>query len=133
MSISELVGLSPSHTNATQDYDHAIILVDKTKVRIEPGASVDDTAGSASLSRTGRGAPLNRKWTNGTLREELARRKHSKWQDESVKGQEDKAKNSGNASESSDGENVMGRASKIPKRIVEILSGQKAFGQAFRK
>ena len=116
MSISGLVGLSPSHTNASQNYDHAIILVDKTKIRTEPETPVDDTAGSAPLSRTGSGTPLNRKWTKGTLREELARRKYSKWQDESVvKGQEDKPKDSGNVSESSDGENVKGQAERIPK------------------
>ena len=115
MSISGLVGLSPSHSNAAQNYDHAIILVDKTQVRTEPETPVDDAAGSASLSRTGSGTLLNRKWTKGTLREELARRKYSKFQDESVKGQEDKLKESGNASESSDGEHGKGQAKQIPK------------------
>ena len=116
MSISGLVRLSPSHTSATQNYDHAITLVDKTKVRTEPETPVDDAAGSAALSRTGSGTPLNKKWTKGTLREELARRKYTKWQDESVKGEEDKAKDTGNASESSDGENSKGQAKRIPKR-----------------
>ena len=116
MSISELVGLSPSHTNVTQTYDHAIILVDKTKLRNEPETRVDDAVGSASLSRTGSGTLLNRKWTKGTLREELARRKYSKWQDESVQGQDNKPKDNGNASESSDGENGKWQAKQIPKR-----------------
>ena len=116
MSISGLIRLSPSHTSATQNYDHAIILVDKTKIRTEPETPVDDAAGSASLSRTGSGTPLNKKWTKGTLREELARRKYSKWQDDSVKGQEDKPKDTGSASESSDGENGKGQAKRVPKR-----------------
>ena len=117
MSISGLVGLSPSHTSATQNYDHAITLVDKTKVGNEPETPVEDAAGSASSSRTGSGTPLNRKWTKGTLREELARRKYSKWQDDSVKGQEDKPKESGNASESSDGEPGKVQAKRISKHI----------------
>lgn len=115
MSISGLVGLSASHSNATQNYDHAIILIDKTKIKTEPETPVDDAAGSASLSRTGSGTPLNRKWTKGTLREELARRKYSKWQDKSVKGQEDRPKESGNVSESSDGEPGKVQAKRIPK------------------
>lgn len=117
MSISGLVGLSPSRASATQNYDHAITLVDKTKVGTEPETPVDDAAGSASSSRTGSGTPLNRKWTKGTLREELARRKYSKWQDESVKGQEIKPKESGNASESSDGETGKVQATRNPKHI----------------
>ena len=77
---------------------------------------VEDAAGSASLSRTSSGSPLNKKWTKGTLREELVRRKYSKWQDDSFKGQEDKPKDTGNASESSDGENGKRQVKQIPKR-----------------
>lgn len=117
MSISGLVGLSPSRASATQKYDHAITLVDKTKVGTEPETPVDDGAGSASSSRTGSGTPLSRKWTRGTLREELARRKYSKWQDESVKGQEIKRKESVNASESSDGETGNVQAKRSSKHI----------------
>ena len=116
MSISGLVGLSPSHTNAIQNHDHAIILVDKTKVRTGPETPGDDAAGSALLSRTGSGTPLDRKLTKGMLREQLAKQKYSKSPDESVKSQENKSKESGNASESSDGENGKGQAKQSPKR-----------------
>lgn len=90
MSISGLaVGLSPIHTNAPEAYDHAILLVDKTKVETDTEATTGGAAGSPSLSRTDSGAPLNRRWTKGTLREELARRKYSKWQEDTANGRDD--------------------------------------------
>lgn len=104
MSITGLVGSSQSHSNATQDYDHAIVLVDTTKVRIDPEDTTEDG------SRTASGASLGRRWTKGTLREELARRKYSKWQEEKAKDGENAAESSDDAGKDSAGEGTMGKA-----------------------
>ena len=70
-----IIGLERSRTGPTNAYDHAINLVDTTKVNIEEGAS-DSAANTAS------GQPLSRQWTKGHLRKELARRKYAKWQED---------------------------------------------------
>lgn len=80
-----ITGLSRNRTETTADYDHAIVLVDTTKVKLDREENTDDTSGSVPLSRTASGAPLSQRWTKGTLREELARRKYSKWQEEKTK------------------------------------------------
>lgn len=96
MSIS---GLSRYRTNPEVEYDHAIVLVDTTKVKLDREENTDDTPGSVPLSRTASGAPLSRRWTKSTLREELARRKYSKWQEEKTKDDEELAESSDGAAE----------------------------------
>ena len=95
MSIPGLGGSSQSHSNAAQDYDHAIVLVDTSNVRVDPEDTTEDD------SRTASGAPLSRRWTKGTLREELARRKYSKWQEEKEKDGENTAEASDDAGKGS--------------------------------
>ena len=60
-----------------EDYDHAITLVDTTK----PTTESSQTDPSDSI-----GTPLSRRWTKGTLRGELARRKYAKWQEDQQTG-----------------------------------------------
>lgn len=79
------------HTTASNDYDHAIVLVDSTKVKPDDERA-ENVSGPAGLSRTASGAPLDRRWTRGTLREELVRRKYSKWQEDKVKDGEDETR-----------------------------------------
>lgn len=89
-----------------QDYDHAIVLVDTTKLRIEPDKTADNGAGSAS------GSPLGRRWTKGTLREEMARRKYSKWQEEKAKDAETAAELSDDARKDNSEKSSAGDAKK---------------------
>lgn len=95
-----ITGLSRNHTDSAVDYDHAIVLVDTTKVKLDREENTDDISGSGlPLSRTASGAPLARRWTKGTLREELARRKYSKWQEEKTRDDEELAESSDGAGE----------------------------------
>ncbi|KAL8697107.1 MAG: hypothetical protein Q9201_007304 [Fulgogasparrea decipioides] len=66
--------LTLSHTNSADEYDHAINLVDATKPSVDSAQVSTDDAPEAS------GASLSRRWTRGTLRKELAKRKYAKWQ-----------------------------------------------------
>lgn len=96
-----IIGIGPSSRTDTNSYDHAINLVDTTK---PPVPSDSDVAASAaespkSPSIPSNEAPLSRRWTKSTLREELARRKYSKWQ-------EQKSNNGEPAAESSDGDDA---------------------------
>ncbi|KAL8726308.1 MAG: hypothetical protein Q9181_006107 [Wetmoreana brouardii] len=75
--------LTLSHTNSADEYDHAISLVDATKPEGDP-AQV--SAGDAPESS---GASLSRRWTRGTLRKELAKRKYAKWQQDRGQDKED--------------------------------------------
>ncbi|KAL8641131.1 MAG: hypothetical protein Q9228_002033 [Teloschistes exilis] len=66
--------LTSSHSDPADAYDHAINLVDTTRSKGDDArASSDDAPGSS-------GASLTRRWTKGTLRRELAKRKYAKWQ-----------------------------------------------------
>ena len=86
MSISGLTVASRANAHEAKTYDHAITLIDTTK----PKAEQDQRAAEpATLSPTD--APLGRQGTRGTLREELARRKYAKWQEDRPKNSEDSA------------------------------------------
>ncbi|KAL8981956.1 MAG: hypothetical protein Q9177_005420 [Variospora cf. flavescens] len=88
MAASEVATLIRSRTNPTGEYDHPIKLLDTTKPRLDPTQTSADDAPESS------GASLTRRWTRGTLRKELAKRKYAKWQQQkgrigSDPGQED--------------------------------------------
>ncbi|KAI4113967.1 MAG: hypothetical protein LQ345_005167 [Seirophora villosa] len=74
MAASELAGLTRSHTNPAGEYDHPIKLLDTTKPKPDPAQVPADDAPESS------GAALTRRWTRGTLRKQLAKRKYAKWQ-----------------------------------------------------
>ncbi|KAL9613209.1 MAG: hypothetical protein Q9167_002225 [Letrouitia subvulpina] len=76
MATTSPTSVSRTLTNDLNAHDHAINLVDTTipKADIESAAAVEES----QLS----GAPLSRKWTRGTLRKEIAKRKYAKWQQE---------------------------------------------------
>ena len=81
MSLAELVGPSRTRTN-TDEYHHAITLFDATKSKDDGEETQPISAESDNpLSRNATEVPLSRKWTKGTLREELTRRKYAKWQE----------------------------------------------------
>ncbi len=81
MSLTDFIHPVQSQTDGADEYDHAIVLIDASKpAKVDPGALHDD--GTASLSKTGSGAPLSKRWTKSSLREELVRRKYAKWQDD---------------------------------------------------
>ncbi|MCJ1470821.1 hypothetical protein MMC07_009468 [Pseudocyphellaria aurata] len=92
-----IAGLSRNRTDPAIDYDHAIVLVDTTKVKLDREENTDGPSDSVPLSRTASGAPLSLRWTKGTLREELARRKYSKWQEEKTRNDEELAETSDGA------------------------------------
>lgn len=74
MAASDNTTLARSHTiSADGNYDHPITLLDTTKPKAS--ASTDDLP---ELS----GASLTRRWTRGTLRKELAKRRYAKWQED---------------------------------------------------
>ncbi|MCJ1376494.1 hypothetical protein MMC20_007737 [Loxospora ochrophaea] len=68
-----------THTNPIDIYDHAINLVDTTA----PADHDVQNPSEASEEQEGRTSKdeLTRKWTRGTLREELVRRKYAKYQE----------------------------------------------------
>ena len=74
--------LQPQASGANQ-YDHRISLIDATKragtTRAGPPQDVASASGSSSPKASG--VPLSRRPTRATLREELAKRKYSKWQE----------------------------------------------------
>ncbi|KAI4141911.1 MAG: hypothetical protein L6R39_005142 [Caloplaca ligustica] len=76
MAASETATLTRTHTNSADEYDHSIKLLDTTKPKADPAQiSADDVPGSSGVS-------LTRRWTRGTLRKELAKRKYAKWQED---------------------------------------------------
>ncbi|KAL8897943.1 MAG: hypothetical protein Q9207_006951 [Kuettlingeria erythrocarpa] len=72
MAVSGTTALARVHTIAADDYDHPIKLQDVTKTK-DPIVTTDLPESS--------GVSLTRKWTRGTLRKELAKRKYAKWQE----------------------------------------------------
>ena len=94
MSIS---ALTPARTPTINpnDYDHAITLVDTTK----PATESSQTDASESI-----GTSLSRRWTKGTLRGELARRKYAKWQEDRQTGDDAESKPSAENSVRAQGE-----------------------------
>lgn len=74
MASSAIVSLTRPQTNSTEGYDHPIKLVDTTKPKVDSTQTPADDLPESS------GASLSRKWTRGTLRKELAKRKYAKWQ-----------------------------------------------------
>ncbi|KAI9881456.1 MAG: hypothetical protein M1830_000018 [Pleopsidium flavum] len=86
------VGLtSRPQTLPADQYDHEISLIDATKpTRASTLDAPDDLSGPSDISsRRASGARLSKRWTKGTLREELVRRKYSKWQEGRVNNNED--------------------------------------------
>ena len=81
MSISALTETSRTATIHPSDYDHAINLVDATKPTVESSQDSENLETSEAS-----GEPLSRKWTKGTLREEITRRKYAKWQEDKQGG-----------------------------------------------
>lgn len=108
MSITGLTQASRTATINSDDYDHAISLVDTTKPVTE---SVQDRENSDEPESGG--ASLSRKWTKSTLREEIVRRKYAKWQEDR---QTDGSNGGRTGAESSDpGEQTDGVKGKQPE------------------
>lgn len=91
MSTNDTTQTSRAQATAPDQYDHEISLIDSTKsagnARAEIPDDVPTPSGSSSIKASG--APLGRRRTRATLREELARRKYSKWQQGRQDNQED--------------------------------------------
>ncbi|KAA6413676.1 MAG: hypothetical protein FRX48_02037 [Lasallia pustulata] len=92
-----IIGIGPSPRTHANSYDHAINLVDTTKPSLPSDVDTDANPASSSNppSLLSSEAPLNRKWTKSTLREELARRKYSKWHEPKSDNGEPTAESSG--------------------------------------
>lgn len=84
MSISGISAASRTNTHATDQYDHAISLIDATNPQVEPDRNAGESAPSVCTD-----TPLDRRGTRGTLREELARRKYAKWQEDKTSNGDD--------------------------------------------
>lgn len=83
--MSSVSGRERSTTSHTVAYDHVIDLVDSTEQKDENIDSGDASSDSILVAEGGGGSQLNRHWTRPTrphLRQELARRKYAKWQEE---------------------------------------------------
>ncbi|MCJ1402918.1 hypothetical protein MMC11_006139 [Xylographa trunciseda] len=88
MSLKGFIAPTRAHGISADQYDHAIDLIDATKPPIEPASSSTDPESTAQSSeRRNSDGTLNRKWTKGTLREELARRKYAKYQERDDEGE----------------------------------------------
>ncbi len=77
------MSVSGASTGTADDYDHAIFLVDGSRPSSPPEGSAGDEPSALTntlIIESGprEGQPLGRKWT---LREEIARRKYAKWQE----------------------------------------------------
>ena len=80
---------------AADQYDHQISLIDATKPASTRNESPDNLPSSSTSSSPRASArPLSKRLTKGTLREELARRKYSKWQKGRLNNHEDTAESS---------------------------------------
>ncbi|MCJ1287842.1 hypothetical protein MMC26_007194 [Xylographa opegraphella] len=96
MSLKGFVTPTRAYGIFADQYDHAIDLVDTTKPAVEPSSSsLDLESATQSSARRNSDGTLNRRWTRGTLREELARRKYAKYQerDNQIEGLDDVADN----------------------------------------
>jgi len=91
MSINGVGLASRSQPLAADQYDHEISLIDATKPTGASTLEAPDTVSCSSNSSSQRasGAHLSKRLTKGTLREELVRRKYSKWQEGRVNNNED--------------------------------------------
>ncbi|MCJ1227344.1 hypothetical protein MMC12_003999 [Toensbergia leucococca] len=90
MSLSGILTAARTQTNPTDTYDHAINLVDKTRPIAEPNQDSNESPTDFEFpSRNSSGAPLSRRWTKGTLREEITRRKYAKWQESKFNNREE--------------------------------------------
>jgi len=104
-----------SRSQATPaEYDHEISLIDSTKSAGKGRAEASDNASnvSGSSSRKASGVPLSRRQTRVTLREELARRKYSKWQEVRNDDHEDTETSSDESPNESAGAEVKGAEAK---------------------
>lgn len=90
MSISGLAAASRTSTYAAEQSEHAINLIDTSKPAVQPDRGAGESVPSVPTD-----TPLGRRSTKLTLREELARRKYAKWQEEKPKNSEDPAALSG--------------------------------------
>ncbi|MCJ1289097.1 hypothetical protein MMC34_000629 [Xylographa carneopallida] len=82
MSSKGIVVPTRAYGITADQYDHAIDLVDTTKPPGEPiSSSLDPESALQTSARRNSDGTLSRRWTKGTLREELARRKYAKYQE----------------------------------------------------
>ena len=86
MSVSGPAAASRTNTYEANTFDHAINLIDTTKSRVEPDRSSGESAAPSPSD-----APSGQRGTRGALREELARRKYAKWQEDKPKKDDDVA------------------------------------------
>ncbi|MCJ1382079.1 hypothetical protein MMC17_005191 [Xylographa soralifera] len=96
MSLKGFVAPIRAHGITADQYDHTIDLVDTTKPPPEPSSSsLDPDSAIQTSARRNSDGTLNRRWTKGTLREELARRKYAKYQerDDQIEGPDNEVNN----------------------------------------
>ncbi|KAL8852254.1 MAG: hypothetical protein Q9221_002856 [Calogaya cf. arnoldii] len=121
MATSGIEILSSTQTN---QYDHPINLVDTTKPKVDKGTS------EAPLESSG--ASLTRRWTRGTLRKELAKRKYARWQQDRSNIEEDaQAADShdnqaiGDTSKASSARDKEGQKSTLSKSVQAVSKEEK--------
>ena len=116
MSLSALVSSSHTDTNTANRYDHEIYLVDTTDRASQASELPSETTPPSDTPRRREsGVALGKSLVKGNLREELARRKYAKWQDDRDNRSED-------AIDSSDNEN--GQSGEGPVRNGSSDQGQ---------
>ncbi|KAL8690921.1 MAG: hypothetical protein Q9224_004294, partial [Gallowayella concinna] len=81
MATSAIETLATSQTTGSDHYDHPISLVDTTKNKVHKGA-IEDLSESS-------GASLTPRWSRGTIKKELARRKYARWQQDRSHAEDD--------------------------------------------
>ncbi|KAI9849887.1 MAG: hypothetical protein M1837_000101 [Sclerophora amabilis] len=144
MSNSITTTLSPNSTNILSEYDHQILLVDGTQQTESSRPSRKTSPSrtdSSSLAPTPTGAStpnpnaagISKRWT---LREELARRKYSKWQESKYadKGGLAAAENLDGASNEQDGNIGDQQGAPVSSQVEDFAAGgSSAPKNAFRK
>lgn len=116
-----IAGLIRTHTTDAEGYDHAIGLVDATKVDTE------ETQASEEPSSPGpSGEPLRRHWSKKRLREEIARRKYAKWQEDKQRSSTDAERlNAGSEIESREATDTgHGKGSELAGRMRDKIASR---------
>ena len=123
-----IAGLTRTHTLDTEDYDHEISLHDSTKPDTEEPTAPEEPD-SPGLS----GAPLSRQWTRKRLREEIARRKYAKYQEDKQRPSTDTPRLSvDNARQSGDEgtDSTRGKKSELAGRLRDKIASRAKKKQA---
>jgi len=116
-----IAGLTRTHTIDAEGYDHAIGLVDATKADLEDTQASEEPVGPGPSGDT-----LSRHWSRKRLREEIARRKYAKWQEDKQRSSTDTVRpNAEGGTESREATNArQGKGSELAGRLRDKIASR---------